>query len=63
MQKPGNYIPGGILEACGDWYEDLLEIISQVQKDAYNEAISEVYERLKDLKYEDACYSIRNFEM
>ena len=42
MQKPGNYIPGGILEACGDWYEDLLEIILQVQKDAYNEAINDI---------------------
>ena len=43
--------------------EPMISLIKKIQKDAYNNAILEVYKRLKYLKYIDACYSIRNFEM
>ena len=41
MKDPGDYIPGGVLEVCGDWYDDLLKCISEVQKEAYNKAIED----------------------
>ena len=59
MKDPGDYIPGGIYEVLGDWYDDLLKCISEAQKDAYNEAIKDCITKIDSyVKPEDSRHAI-----